>query len=198
MPPSPDAARCRQLLEQHGVPPHIRRHSEQVERVAGLLGRAAVAAGGAALDLEVLRAAAHLHDIAKMPCIESHRDHALEGARLLAGLGLGEIAELVGRHVRLGPWDPAGPVTGAELLNYSDKRVQHEAIVSLTMRFEDLLIRYGRGNAVVEQRIREDWGIIARVEAKIFARLPFGPEEVEKLTIIERDFQCITALGIEQ
>ena len=181
MPPPPDAARCWQLLEQHRVPPHIRRHSEQVERVAAVLGRAVVGAGVAALDPAVLRAAALLHDIAKMPCIESSRDHAAEGARVLAGLGLDEIAELVGRHVRLGPWDPAGPVTGDELLNYSDKRVQHEAIVSLTTRFEDLLIRYGRGNAVVEQRIREDWGLIARVEAKIFAKLPFGPEEGEGL-----------------
>ncbi|MDF1553763.1 MAG: HD domain-containing protein [Deferrisomatales bacterium] len=183
MPSPPDVARCRQLLAQHRVPPHICRHSEQVERVAGLLGRAVVEAGVAALDLTVLRAAALLHDIAKMPCIENHRDHALEGARALSGLGLREIAELVGRHVRLGPWDPSGPVTGAELLNYSDKRVQHETIVGLQERFEDLLVRYGRGNAEVERRIREDWGIITRVEEKIFARLPFGPEEVECLVM---------------
>ena len=167
------------------MPPHIRRHSEQVERIAAVLGRAVTEAGVAALDLETLRAAALLHDIAKMPCIENRRDHALEGARVLAGLGLDEIGELVGRHVRLGPWDPHGPVTGAELLNYSDKRVQHETIVGLTDRFEDLLVRYGRGNPEVERRIREDWGIIARVEAKIFAKLPFGPEEVESLVICD-------------
>jgi hypothetical protein len=183
VPSTPDAARCRLLLEQHRVPPHIRRHSEQVERVTALLGRAVSAAGAGVPDPAVLRASALLHDIAKMPCIESRRDHALEGARVLAALGLGEIAELVGRHVRLGPWDPEGPVIGAELLNYSDKRVQHEVIVGLTERFEDLLVRYGRGDPVVERRIRQDWGILARVEAKIFRRLPFGPEEVERLVI---------------
>ena len=178
----PDLAHCLQLLEQHGVPPHIRRHSEQVERITAVIGGALAAEpGAAALDLDVLRAAALLHDIAKMPCIESRRDHALEGARELAELGLEEIGELVGRHVRLGAWDPDGPVTGAELLNYSDKRVQHEEIVSLEARFEDLLVRYGGDNPRVEQRIREDWAIIARVEAKIFARLPFGPDEVEGL-----------------
>jgi hypothetical protein len=89
--------------------------------------------------------------------------------------------------VRLGPWDPDGPVTGAELLNYSDKRVQHETIVSLRDRFEDLLLRYGRGNAEVERRIHEDWGNISRVETKIFARLPFGPDEVEEQVTILQD-----------
>jgi len=180
---APDLEQCLRLLEEHRVPDHIRRHSQQVERVAGVLGRAVVAAGGEGLDLPLLCAAALLHDIAKLACIANHRDHALEGARVLAELGLGEIAELVGRHVRLGHWDPQGPVTPAELLNYSDKRVQHETIVSLEQRFADLLERYGRGNPVVERRIREDWVIISQVEAKIFSRLPFGPGEVEGLVI---------------
>jgi len=177
----PDAERCRQLLDQHRVPPHIRRHSEQVERVSAVLARAALQAGAADLDPALLQAAALLHDIAKMPCIETRRDHALEGESVLVELGFPAVAALVGRHVRLGPWQPEGPITGAELLNYSDKRVRHESIVSLAERFQDLLVRYGAGNPVVEQRIREDWLIIAAVEKKIFARLPFGPDEVESL-----------------
>lgn len=178
---APDLEQCLRLLDEHRVPDHIRRHSQQVERVAGELGRAVKAVGGDGLDLSLLCAAALLHDIAKMACIETHLDHALEGARVLTEAGLGEIAELVGRHVRLGHWEPDGPVTAAELLNYSDKRVRHETIVSLAERFEDLLERYGRGNPVVERRIREDWDIISQVEAKIFARLPFGPGEVAAL-----------------
>lgn len=165
------------------MPSHIRRHSEQVQRVSEVLSAALRAAAATELDPDALRAAALLHDIAKMECIDNHRDHAAEGCRLLSELGMPVVAELVGRHVRLGSWNPHGPVTGAEVLNYSDKRVQHEAIVSLEERYEDLLVRYGRGRPEVERRIRRDWEIIAAVEEKIFAELPFGPGQVENLVI---------------
>ena len=101
----PTVERCRQLLAEYSVPPHICRHSEQVERVSGVLAEALCDAGAAELDPDNLRAAALLHDIAKMPCIESRMDHAAEGCRLLVELGMPIVADLVGRHVRLGVWD---------------------------------------------------------------------------------------------
>lgn len=174
---SPSTATCRRLLAAHGVPPHIRRHSAQVARVARRIAEA-LRESGEALDVGLVEAAALLHDIAKAPCLQSRLDHAAEGGRVLRELGLGAVAAIVERHVHLGEWNPRGPVTDAELVNYADKRVLYVEVVSLPERFRDLIVRYSRGRADLEELIRRNWATMEAVEAKIFGRLPFGPDEL--------------------
>jgi putative nucleotidyltransferase with HDIG domain len=176
---NPSVATCRRLLARHEVPDHIRRHSGQVARVARHVA-AALRQRGEPVDVALVEAAALLHDIAKAPCIESRLDHAAEGGRVLRDLGLPAVAELVERHIHLGEWDPRGPVTGAELVNYADKRVLYVQVVSLSERFRDLIVRYSRSRADIEERIRRNWAAMEAVEAKIFGRLPFGPDEVAR------------------
>ena len=177
---SPSDATCRRLLAAHGVPPHIRQHSARVAAVARRIAEE-LRARGDAIDVGLVAAAALLHDIAKAPCLESHLDHAAEGGRVLRELGLETVAQIVERHVHLGAWDPRGPVTGAELVNYADKRVLYVRVVSLPERFRDLIARYGRGRTDLEERIRRNWATMEAVEAKIFGRLAFGPEDVATL-----------------
>jgi len=174
---SPSTVTCRRLLAAHSVPTHIRRHSTQVARVARTIAEA-LRERGELIDVGLIEAAALLHDIAKAPCLESRLDHAAEGGRVLRELGLAAIAAIVDRHVQLGDWDPRGPVTGAELVNYADKRVLHVRLVSLPERFRDLIERYSRGRTDIEERIRRNWATMEAVEAKIFGRLPFGPDDV--------------------
>jgi putative nucleotidyltransferase with HDIG domain len=174
---SPSSGTCRRLLAAHAVPAHIRRHSSQVARIARTLAEA-LHEQDQALDVGLVEAAALLHDIAKAPCLESRLDHAAEGGRVLRELGLDAVAAIVERHVQLGDWNPLGPVTGAELVNYADKRVLHVRFVSLTERFRDLIVRYSRGRSDIEERIRRNWATMEAVEAKIFGRLPFGPDAV--------------------
>ena len=174
---SPSAATCRRLLLAHGVPEHIRRHSAQVARVARQVS-AALRARGERIDAKLIEAAALLHDIAKAPCIESRLDHAAEGGRVLRELGLAGVADVVERHVHLGPWDPRGPVTEAEVVNYADKRVLYEDVVSLEERFRDLIVRYGKGRLEFEERIRRNWATMEAVEVKIFRALPIRPSDI--------------------
>jgi putative nucleotidyltransferase with HDIG domain len=174
---SPSPVTCRRLLAAHGVPTHIRRHSAQVALVARRIAEA-LHEQGEPVDVGLIEAAALLHDIAKAPCLESHRDHAAEGGRVLRELGLDAVAEIVERHVHLGEWNPRGPVTGAEVVNYADKRVLYIRVVGLSERFRDLIVRYSRGRTDIEERIRRNWATMEAVEAKIFARLPFGPAGV--------------------
>lgn len=177
---SPSDATCRRLLASHDVPAHIRRHSGLVARVARRIAEE-LCARGESIDIGLVAAAALLHDIAKAPCLESRLDHAAEGGRALRALGLQSVATIVERHVHLGDWDPRGPITGAELVNYADKRVLNVRIVSLPERFRDLVARYGRGRTDLEGRIRRNWATMEAVEAKIFGRLPFGPEDLAAL-----------------
>ncbi len=172
---------CLRLLKEWGVPPHIRRHSERVAQVSRALGTWLADLGGERLDVALLESAALLHDLAKARCLGSGRDHAREGAQILLGLGYPEVADVVGQHVELRGFRQEGPVTEAEVLNYSDKRVRHEDVVSLEERFLDLLERYGRGNPEVERRIRSNWALTEDLERKLFARLPFGPERILEL-----------------
>jgi putative nucleotidyltransferase with HDIG domain len=182
---SPSPATCRRLLASHAVPDHIRRHSGQVARIARGIAEA-LRERGEPVDVGLVEAAALLHDIAKAPCLESRLDHAAEGGRVLRGLGLEAVAAIVERHVHLGDWDPLGPVTGAELVNYADKRVLYVQVVSLPERFRDLIVRYSRNRTDIEERIRRNWAAMEAVEAKIFGRLPFGPDEVALLRPADR------------
>ena len=177
---SPSIVTCRRLLAAHSVPTHIRRHSALVARVARKIA-AALHERGEAVDVGLIEAASFLHDIAKAPCLESHLDHASEGGRVLRELGLDAVAAIVERHVYLGDWNPRGPVTGAEVVNYADKRVLYIRVVSLPERFRDLIARYSQGRTDIEERIRRNWATMEAVEAKIFGRLPFGPADVGEL-----------------
>ncbi|HWR97426.1 MAG TPA: HD domain-containing protein [Candidatus Methanoperedens sp.] len=177
---SPSTATCRRLLVSHGVPEHIRRHSARVAGVARRLA-SALRKRGERIDVALVEAAALLHDVAKAPCLESRLDHAAEGGRVLRELGLTSVAAVVERHVHLGPWDPRGPVTEAEVVNYADKRVLYEDIVSLEERFRDLIARYSRGNIEFEERIRRNWALMEAVEVKIFRGLPLGPADLGRV-----------------
>ncbi|GAB4262990.1 MAG: HDIG domain-containing protein [Deferrisomatales bacterium] len=172
----PTAERCRRILERHGVPEHIQRHSEQVARVVRALADHLGRAAAGPLDAELLVAAALLHDVAKADCFDSGKDHAREGGRLLRQMGMDAVAALVERHVELGGWNPEGPVTEAEVLNYGDKRVRHDEVVSLDERFRDLLERYGTRYPEARGRILANWRFSKELEKKIFARLPVGPD----------------------
>ncbi len=174
---SPSAVTCRRLLLSHNVPSHIRRHSAEVARVARRIAEG-LHERGEAVDVGLIEAAALLHDIAKAPCLESRLDHAAEGGRVLRELGLDAVAAIVERHVHLGNWNPLGPVTGAEVVNYADKRVLYIRVVSLPERFRDLILRYGQGRTDIEERIRRNWATMEAVEAKIFGRLPFDPDDI--------------------
>lgn len=183
----PNAEQVARLWVECDVPAHIRRHSEQVARLAVRLTCALREAGHPALDVGLVETAALLHDVAKAKCLATLGDHAADGARLVRERGFSAVAELVARHVELGPWDPDGEPCEAEILNYCDKRVQHERVVGLDERFGDLIERYAAGNPRAESRIRRNWSVTRALERKLFRELPFGPAELDRAGPKEED-----------
>jgi hypothetical protein len=100
------------------------------------------------------------------------------GAEILNQLGYEAVGRIVAEHVRLNDGLANTRVaTETELINYSDKRVLHDTIVSLGERFEDLKIRYGRKDQDRE-RIEALYRFTLTLEKKIFQNLPFTPEEI--------------------
>jgi putative nucleotidyltransferase with HDIG domain len=172
----PSREACLDLLKRRGVPTHVIVHSLQVDRVAQHIA-ALLNARGERLDVPLIQAASLLHDIAKLDGLRTGENHARAGAAILQGLGWPRVARVVAQHVEVQSVPSRVRVTEEELVNYADKRVMHDRIVTLEERFEDLKARYGRnaeGRAIIGdamERTRE-------MERRIFRRLPFAPHEL--------------------
>jgi hypothetical protein len=62
--------------------------------------------------------------------------------------------------------------TEAEIVNYADKRVLHDRVVSLNRRMEYIVQRYGT-NPQVARRLDWLWERSLAMETRIFAHLSF-------------------------
>lgn len=179
--PSEDA--CMRLIADMGMLENIVAHSLQVCRVSLFLTDRLGLPG---LDRELIRAAGLLHDITKTRSFQTREDHAETGARLIADLGYPEVAGIVGQHVRLNRYgDASAEPVAAEIVNYADKRVLHDRIVPLSERMGYILERYGQ-TPERKRWILVLWEKTEKLEARLFARLPFRPDEVGPLLMQRR------------
>ena len=172
------------LLKRYHVPDHIIQHSEMVCKVAVFLADK-LNSHGEHLIIHEIEAGALLHDITKMEGIETRQDHAKTGKELLHKLGFKRIGEIVAEHVKLQEGRNSLPISEEELINYSDKRVMHARVVTLSERFTDLRSRYGLKNldTKIINRIRMLESETYELENKIFSKLNFAPEELSSLIV---------------
>ena len=168
---------CLRILHQEKVPIHIIRHCVIVSRVGCNIAHN-LALKGDKLDIDIIRVGALLHDIAKKKAMEQGEDHAEMGAQLLESMGHHRIAEIIRQHVFLKqPFERQKSLSEELVVNYADKRVMHTMVVSLEVRFRDLLIRYGKNRMAVE-KINELFEQSRLMEEMIFSRLDIKPEEI--------------------
>ncbi len=172
----PSIAQCFRLMEQYAMLPNIREHSLMVSRVAGFIGQG-LARAGRTLSLELIVSSALLHDIAKTASLETELRHDELGREICLRHGLDELAEIVAEHVVLksGPPDRC---TEKEIVYYADKRVLHDEIVTLEVRLDYIIHRYGNGDAGLHARIRQNFAQAHAIEERLFAELDFSPEEL--------------------
>jgi putative nucleotidyltransferase with HDIG domain len=177
--PLPSRARCLDVMEELAVPDNIRRHSLLVADVAVALARE-LRARGEPLDLDLVEAAALLHDVGKARSLETGEDHGVLGADMVSEIGYPALAPIIREHTLLSARRLGGRVDESLLVNYCDKRVRHDEVVSLERRLEDLADRYCR---TPEQRRVLDvlMDLYTRLERQIFAGLGFGPDDVAGL-----------------
>jgi uncharacterized protein len=173
----PTLSECLDLMTTYRMLPNIREHSERVRDVA-LMVAGHLAAAGVALDLGLIEAGALLHDIAKTATFHNGGEHARLGAQWLVDLGYPAVAEIVREHVWLSrsPSEP-GPLREVEIVNYADKRILHNQVVTLPRRFADLRRRYGRTPEII-QRISSNEKRSMVLENKIFAGLTIFPDDI--------------------
>jgi len=158
---------------------HIQDHSFQVCNVALFLADRLKPAG-VCLNRNLIESAALLHDITKTRSLTTRENHARTGGQLLAAMGYREVGDIIRQHVMLDDYDGDGPPGEAHIVNYADKRVLHDKVVSLEQRKEYILQRYGVEPSVRE-RILLLWKKTERLERRIFYHLSFLPQDLGKL-----------------
>ena len=157
---------------------HIVAHSLQVCRVGlGLVVQ--LKAQGKHLNAPLVQAAALLHDITKTRSFKTEENHALTGGQFLCEAGFAEVGDLVRQHVRLDDYSPTKNFAEPEIVNYADKRVLHDRIVSLDERMRYIMAKYGQKPAH-QKRIEVLYQKTRDLEKKIFSQLPFSPAELDE------------------
>lgn len=178
----PSEVECRRLVSGTGMLDNIVAHSRQVCRVSLLivdhLKPDHLKPDG--LNRDLIRAAALLHDITKTRSFQTLEDHAETGAQLLLEIGYPEVGCIVGQHVRLDRYFSSAVPTEAEVVNYADKRVLHDRIVPLGERMGYILEKYGR-EPERKRMILLLWEKTEALEARLFAGLPFAPDDISRL-----------------
>lgn len=160
---APSEAECEAMLEAAATAEGIRRHCRQVarlaDRLADRLGRA-----GIALDANLVRAGALLHDIAKA---EPH--HAERGAALVADFGYPALAPIIAAHMSI-DFHPGDAIDERAVVHLADKLTGGERRMSLDERFAAALARFGddpAASAGARRRLAAAKAILAAVETRI-------------------------------
>jgi uncharacterized protein len=178
MQPIPSREASLVLMDQYDMLPQIKAHSLQVARVALCLGEN-LKAHYPALNLALVEAGALLHDIAKTECLKTKGNHVQVGADWLNTLGYEEVSHIVAQHVHLeDSYYDSQKVDEAILVHYADKRVLHEEVVDLEIRFKYLVETYGRSAAIVE-RIQALYQDTLKLEKRLFHHLSFPPQALK-------------------
>lgn len=179
--PVPTRSECLRLMIKTRMPPNIQRHSLLVADIALYLAKL-LNQNSVRLNLAIVEAGALLHDIAKAGSISTGLRHESMGARLLHKWGYLQLAAIVQDHVNLDLIRLNGPITESLIVNYADKRVKHDEIVSLQNRFDDLIERYAK-TLEQEQRLLQKLELYNVLEQKLFGHLAIKPDALEGMQI---------------
>ncbi len=131
------------LLKMARTPSHVISHQHRVAEVALKIGRLYVQY--APLDLELLSAAAELHDILK-----EKADHAEKGGEFLKTYGFFDVAQLVQMHTDIS--DTAS--MEAKILYLADKYVYGMEVESLQKREERVKKKFASNKAALKAASR--------------------------------------------
>lgn len=156
----PSAEECRALMEEMQIlSTPIADHCRAVSTAALALSKALIASGGA-VDMELVRSAALLHDIAR-----NRKNHARAGAHLLQRHGFDRVAPIVRTHMDLEVRQEE-PVDEAQVVYLADKLINGDRFGGLELRFGSRMDKFGADSKAAEAigRRREN---ARRIKAKV-------------------------------
>jgi len=174
--PIPKRSECLTILADTEMPEHIQAHSKKVCKVALVVADALLSAG-VTINRPLILASALLHDITKPRSFTTGENHSKTGGEYLSELGFPEVGDVVRQHVILDAYFKNESPSEAEIVNYADKRVLHDRIVSLDERMAYIVERYTK-TAQHREWLQAVWKETVRLEERLFAYLNFPPSQL--------------------
>jgi putative nucleotidyltransferase with HDIG domain len=162
----PTRAECETILAGHSVEPPVVRHSRRVAEVAERIALA-LARSGLSLNVELVRAGALLHDLAK-----GRPDHASVGAAILRSMDFPPVATVVGAHTDLD--FGGGQLDESAIVYLADKLIRGEEVVTISQRFGTALIRFSDNPLALhaaQSRMATTQAVARAVESRLGAPL---------------------------
>jgi putative nucleotidyltransferase with HDIG domain len=171
----PTRAECEALLATQSVDLYLVRHSRKVAEVVERIALALVRSG-LSLNLELMRAGALLHDVAK-----GRPDHAAVGAEFLRSMDFPRVATVVGAHTELD--FSGGQLDESAIVYLADKLVRGDSPVTLDQRFQIALARFSNDPHTlhaVQNRMATAQAVAQAVEARLGAPISSVVNEAGK------------------
>lgn len=147
----PDNKECLSILQEYGTPSHVIGHCKAVSMVAVAVAKA-LNQHGFSFDVEVIRFAGMLHDIAR-----KSEDHHIVGAEYLRQLGYEQAAMIVRAHMKHPIVKNVYDSTETDIMCLGDRTVLESQYVGVDLRMEYII---DKARKFVD-------GDIAKVEASI-------------------------------
>jgi uncharacterized protein len=173
----PSETQCYRIMAEMEMLENIVAHSIRVCQVATLL-TTSLPGNGHNLNPGLIKAAALLHDITKTRSLKTSENHARTGALYLRELGYPEVGGIVGQHVNLTDFHSEREPTAVEVVNYADKRVLHDKVVSLEERMDYITERYRFSAGELGNRLEQMCQEAGAIENKLFKLMPFSAAEL--------------------
>lgn len=152
----PGIEECYSLWNNYDMLANIRLHSQMVAEVATEMALMAQKQN-MEVDLNLVVAAALLHDLGKTYTVRYGGNHSQIGASwTMQETGNPAIAQCVMHHVFWPGEIDLKKYFLPLLIIYADKRVKHDSLVSLDERYADILTRYG-SSAFRKERIQRSY-----------------------------------------
>jgi uncharacterized protein len=176
---------CILLLKETNTPKNIFLHSRKVNAVAMFIALK-MKETGEEINLDLVHNASLLHDIKKFESLKDREMHHEEdGERHLESKGFKDIAIVVGKHGSTKLLKGQVRTWEEKIVSYADARVQHNQIVSVDKRFNDLDARYKDIYPNVVERNKITKKLKKEIEKEIFAKLDINSEDINENTIKE-------------
>ena len=166
----PTDEECRAILEDIcQVDTDRIKHNYKVAEVTAIIGRALNDAGYQ-VDVETVRLAAVLHDIAK-----GQRHHDTIGGKMLREMGFGRVGDIIGVHSDLAGGNTQLPLE-EKIVYLADKLVDGERLVSLEERYSTANRRFG---------------VTSEIEAAIMERLKVAQD-------VKKEMESLLGISLEK
>ncbi|MFH1391640.1 MAG: HDIG domain-containing metalloprotein [Candidatus Diapherotrites archaeon] len=164
----PSMEECESLIQEYKVPDHIKAHTVVVRKIANFLAKK-IFENGKEINLDLVDKGALLHDVMKMYCIENNCRHTEKVAEVLIQKGYPEFGKVLERHGldEVNKFDE-NTLIETKIIWYSDKRVNHDKLVSLIARYIYLKNKYGSLNDGKMKQILSTEENAKKTEKEIF------------------------------